>query len=342
MQQQNVQQTVHIKIQFRSEIRRFSLATPSFTLLESTVRDLFELSSEFKVRYLDDENDWVTISNNSELAYALELSNLLRLTITLKDEETTTVPLSESTQGTESPEHFGKCRRGRGRGGRGKAGKPWKANLSPEERLEKKTSRLTERIATLEEKMKDETIPKDRVRVLVWRLQNLKEKLDAVNADRSTLESTGSLPDHPHGHHGHHGRGRGCGGRGRGARGRGHCQKWKEEPQPGEPQPAMTEDSPTPCNDIFQCKTNLMAARKSGNKDEIEACRGALKLAKQERKNSMSPEKRELIKAKRAQVQQCRSDLANARNEGRKDDIPALFDALHEAKEAVRSAKFDF
>jgi len=334
--QSNVQQTtVHIKIQFRNEIRRFSLSTPSFALLESTVRDLFELSSEFKVRYLDDEEDWVTISNNSEFAYAVELSSLLRLSITLKEEETTPVSFE-----TSEPEQFGKCRRGRGRGGRGKAGKPWNANLSPQERLDKKTSRLTERIATLEEKMKDETIPKDRVRVLVWRLQNLKEKLESVNADRSTLESTGSLPDH-FGHRGPHGHGgRGCG-RGRGARGRGHCQKWKEEPQNGSDQ---IEDSPTPHNDspVFQCKTNLIAARKSGNKDEIETCRLALKLAKQERKNTMSPEKRELIKTKRAQVQQCKSDLITARKEGRKDDIPALFDALQEAKEAFRDAKFNF
>jgi len=202
--------------------------------------------------------------------------------------------------------------------------------------LKKKSSRLTQRINALEEKTKNESIPKDRIRVLLWRLQSLREKLDAVNAHKATLESTGSLPsDHfAHGYgHGH----------GRGGRGRG---RWYQEHQECDPEVKCEkpdEVTPTPCNNsVFECKTNLINARKSGNKDEVAACMKALKEAKQERKNSLSPERREALKAKRNEVHQCRSNLSLARQQGRKDDIPALTEALKEAKAALRATKFEF
>jgi len=206
--------------------------------------------------------------------------------------------------------------------------------------LKKKSSRLTERINSLEEKTKDESIPKDRIRVLLWRLQSLREKLDAVNAHKATLESTGSLPSDNFCGYGHgHGHGRGRGGRGRG--------RWHQEHQECDPEvkcekPDEVTPTPTPCNSVFECKTNLINARKSGNKDEIAACMKALKEAKQERKNSLSPERREALKAKRSEVHQCRSDLSLARQQGRKDDIPALSEALKEAKAALRATKFEF
>jgi len=58
-----------IKVFFHDEIRRFSTTETSFYQLCAQIQALLGVT-EFTIRYLDDESDWVTIKSDAELAYA--------------------------------------------------------------------------------------------------------------------------------------------------------------------------------------------------------------------------------------------------------------------------------
>jgi len=59
-----------LKICFQDDIRRFSTYETSFHQLCVQIQSLLGIASEFTVRYLDDEGDWVTIKSDVELAFA--------------------------------------------------------------------------------------------------------------------------------------------------------------------------------------------------------------------------------------------------------------------------------
>jgi hypothetical protein len=108
-----------VKFTFKEEIRRFNLTPDNQNLqyLVQTIKDLTHLSdTPFVIKYLDDENEWITIDRDIEFETALLLSEgLLRLHVSLQEED--------KPQGDHSPRwrgRMGACRgRFRGRGRRG-------------------------------------------------------------------------------------------------------------------------------------------------------------------------------------------------------------------------------
>jgi len=277
MQQQtittNVRSPVHIKVAYENEFRRFLLAPVSFTQLESTLKALFNLTSEIRIKFQDDENDWVLLTTDQELIYATELSGSpLRLQIKLLECNTVVKPACE----------------GKGRGGRGNRGRGLGRGgcKSPEERLTRKSSRLAERINQLETKLNSEKLPSERERVIRWRLTKLQEKAAMIQAIKESLpanveqprveEETAATPEQPKDDLPSP-----CGPRGRGRRG--GCGGWRRAMGEGEERPkrgCKPRVDPELVAKFRQCKADLQAARESGDAEKINSCLEALKAAK--------------------------------------------------------------
>jgi len=275
---------VHIKVAYDNEFRRFLLSPISYEHLYGKLKTLFNLQSDFSIKFQDDENDWVLILTDQELTYATELSrNPLRLQIKLVN----SAPLAPPTETVERPWRGRGCGRGRGWAGRGGV------KFSPEERLAKKSSRLAERIDWLETKLKSEGLSSERERVLRWKLAKLQEKLAAVKTFQANVQPTEAKTEVPvtetpvtandevkqenqepswRGCR----RGRGCGRGGMrrammegGAFGEHPCRKGRK-----------ARIDPELIAKFRQCKANLHAARESGNAEEIQSCLEAFKAAK--------------------------------------------------------------
>jgi hypothetical protein len=266
--------SVHIKAAYDNEFRRFLLTPVTFQQLESTLKTLFNLNVDVRVKFQDDENDWVLLTTDQELSYATELSGSpLRLQVSLLPESTT----AENNAGKRG----GKGCRGRGLGRGG--------CKSPEERLTAKSSRLATRITQLEEKLNSEQLTADRERVIRWRLLMLQDKLAAVKnrkesfANPETPTETVAVPEpvstenemeeeKPSFRGGR--RGRGCG--------RGGWRKARMDGD-GTDRPVRFRKHPIApeiIEHLRQCKTNLRAARASGDVEKIQACQEALRSAK--------------------------------------------------------------
>jgi len=86
-----------MKCDFNGDLRRVSLTETSFIELKRVLAQLYDLTSDFTVKYVDDENDLITMTSDSELVEALNLSKAteqpLRLTIVAK---TTATPSADS------------------------------------------------------------------------------------------------------------------------------------------------------------------------------------------------------------------------------------------------------
>lgn len=68
-----------IKIKTKDEIRRISLEQPpKFAELIKILHQMFSGSSCFTIKYLDDENDLVTVTNDRELEEAIHCVAMLR------------------------------------------------------------------------------------------------------------------------------------------------------------------------------------------------------------------------------------------------------------------------
>jgi len=270
----NIRSPVHIKVAHENEFRRFLLNPVSFDQLETTLKALFNLNTEFSIKFQDDENDWVLLTTDQELIYATELTGSpLRLQLKLVETNT-----------TEKPH----CENGRGRGGRGcRGGKGLGRGgcKSREERLTMKSSRLADRINQLETKLSSEQLPAERERVLRWRLAKLQEKLqeklaietivasqpDAEKPSEEAVVSEGEeKPSCMRG----------------GRRGRGGCHGgWRRAMDcGGENHPEHKWRKPRVAPEIVakfrQCKADLFVARESGDAEKIESCLEAFKTAK--------------------------------------------------------------
>jgi len=271
----NIRSPVHIKVAYENEFRRFLLTPVSFTQLETTLKALFNLNTEFRIKFQDDENDWVLLSTDQELVYATELSGSpLRLQVKLL--ETTEKPAFE-------PE------KGRGRGGRGCRGGRGLGRggcKSHEERLTLKSSRLTERINQLESKLNSEQLPTERERVIRWRLSKLQEKLammktfqESLATSQPNVEQQATVEETPVSE----GEEKpSCGMRG-GRRGRGCHGGWRRAMDGGENQEHKWRKprvDPEIVAKFRQCKADLHAARESGDAEKIESCLVAFKTAK--------------------------------------------------------------
>jgi len=148
---------VHVKVALDNEFRRFLLSPTTFDNLYTKLKTLFNLQTDFRIKFQDDENDWVLIMTDQELVYATELSGSpLRLQVQTVDAEPNPLPTTQCGRGK-----FGRgCRGGRG----GKGGK------AREERLLQKSSRLTERIGQLEAKLQSNNkLTSERERILRWK-----------------------------------------------------------------------------------------------------------------------------------------------------------------------------
>lgn len=344
-QQVNNKNETHTKVQFGSEIRRFVLTSTNYEDLTSILRTLFGTNSAFKICFLDEEEDWITISTDYELAYAVEISTSpLRLRVELSEESSTVESGTCTPSPVEETDEFpvwkgGKgrrgqgCGRGRGQGCRRGQGQGRCQNLSYEDRLNLKSERLSQRIENLKNQTEGD-VSSDRNRVLLWRLQKLQDKLEMVEATKQNPADCQFAshphphpPCHPHPHHHDHPHPHGCRGRGgRGRGGRGKCQNASD---------AVTG------SEVWQCKQNLITARKSGDKQEIALALSALKKAKQDSKGQRSPEKSLLLTTKKEAVIGARKALVAARENGDKADIKACQQVLQQAKLEFKQAKWD-
>jgi hypothetical protein len=282
-QQTIINTPVHVKVAYDNEFRRFLLSETTFGHLQSTLKTLFSLETEFRIKFQDDENDWVLLTTDQELVYATELSGSpLRLQVKLISSD---LPKAEAVSFTAA-ERRGRGGRGRGRGaGRG-------GFKSPQERLSHKSSRLSERISVMETKLSSNKLTSERERVLRWKIAKLQEKLAFVTAMKDSLpqsnenlqpqetavisEPVSSTDDIPRDEDEEKPSCRG------GRRGRGGCRRAMMED--GSDQPVRkgrkARVAPEIIANFRQCKANLRAARESGNAEEVQACLEAFHAAK--------------------------------------------------------------
>jgi hypothetical protein len=265
---------VHIKAALNGEFRRFLLNPPTFAKLEASVIALFGLSNSVTLKFQDDEKDWVLLTNDTELLYAIDLAGSpLRIDVTVRDSVLPVEPANEPE--TPQPSDIGAgCWKSR----RGKGGCEWKAKCN--ERLEAKEVRIAGKIADLEEKLKSGALTSERERTVRWRHARLQEKLAFITAKRQGLaeaksqkpaeETTEEKEEIPQVKCG-----RGRGGRGRGCRGPRNCE--------GRVPPCQLRKMLPPelMENFHQTKAAFMSAKEGGDKEEIEACKEAFLKAKQ-------------------------------------------------------------
>jgi len=192
---------VHVKVEFQNEIRRFPLNTPSFTYLLNLSRTLYGVGENviLTAKWLDDEGDWVTITTDEELDYAISVQSQTK---------TFKIKLS-STQSENNPvsadAHVN--------------WKDWR-----KQKKAKKQELLEQRLELVRTKIAGEVNESEK-RALLWRESKIEEKLERVKQFSSSDDSDDGC------HKWQRGRGRGrfggCGG-GRG-RGRFGCNKQSSE-----------------------------------------------------------------------------------------------------------------
>jgi hypothetical protein len=278
--QQITTNPVHIKVAYENEFRRFLLTPVSFEQLETTLKNLFSLNAEFRIKFKDDEDDWVLLTSDQELIYATELSGSpLRLQVSI----------NPSAQPAENA---------RGRGGKGCRGRGLGRGglISPEERLTAKSSRLADRIAELEEKINSGKLTADRERVIRWRLLKLQDKLAVVKSKKESFANAPSqsteavaasepvsaenvkVEEKPSCGGGRRGRGCGRGGWRRAMMNDGTDHPVRECPvRERKPRVAIP---PEIIENFRQCKSDLRAARESGDAEKIQSCMEAFKTAR--------------------------------------------------------------
>jgi len=75
--------SLHCKVSFRNELRRFPMNGVGFTELQKIIQTLFAIEKEFSLQYRDNENDLVILSSNEELACAISCisGNILQIMV---------------------------------------------------------------------------------------------------------------------------------------------------------------------------------------------------------------------------------------------------------------------
>jgi len=82
MASQMMNETIHCKVSFNGQIRRFALQrNTEFISLKETIHRLLSVNDEFVLKYRDDESDYVLLESQDEFKTALSLSSLLRLVV---------------------------------------------------------------------------------------------------------------------------------------------------------------------------------------------------------------------------------------------------------------------
>jgi len=184
MQQQILNNNVHIKVQCENEFRRFVLPEVTYSSLAGIIQGLLGFPSDavFKLSYLDDESDWVLFATDSELQYAVTLSKSpLKILVKLCSAAPATPAFVPTREGCLREDKPWKGRGGR-RGGRGGCQRgEWN------ERIDAKIARLTERHAFLTAKMIESDLPEEKARGLEWRISHLQNKIDSLKMKKQQL-----------------------------------------------------------------------------------------------------------------------------------------------------------
>jgi len=264
---------VHVKVALNGEFRRFLLNPLTYANLETTVKNLFSINSPVSLKFQDDEKDWVHLTTDSELLYAIELAGSpLRVDVKILAEVPLLTPKTEEAEGCETQEG---CWRGRGgRRGRGCG----RGGVNKLERMTMMEARVNTRIAELKEKLDSGKLTNERERAIRWKLTRLQEKLEFIAAKKAffekattenpTKESCNETPEECHQEGKWGKRGRGC----RGGRGGGVAKRL----------PAEIKEN------FNQCKAAWKAAKESGDAEQIAACKEAFWAAKEAKWNAIA------------------------------------------------------
>jgi len=346
----NETKTIHIKVVINNEFRRFCLDSANFGLLEKTIRTVYSLPEDEKLKicFVDDENDLVALSSDEEFLYATDLVRPLRLVVTLGScapqaavsyqpplqihcETPTPTPGSGEVGQPSWP------RRGRGRGqfrgdkqGWNEEKRKWREEnpFTKEQRTQHRVMIISDRIQQIETLLLTD-LPAHRERTLSWKLEKLQSKLENLRLTPNV--ETPVDASHPVPMRG----GRG----GRGGRGCGRGRKAWHVTEGGEP---------SEFDQIFEtirnCRKSLRAARESGDADEIERCDKALEEAKVQkweakRRARGEEEKKKPFSEEKARKRECMKNLREARTSGDKVKIEECQKAFLEAKEALQKVK---
>jgi len=90
MQSNQQKQSIHCKVTYYNDIRRFIFAGQDYKTLKETISNLFSLKNEFILKYLDDEAEYVNLDSQNDLMTALDITpDLLRLKIGTSDSPST-------------------------------------------------------------------------------------------------------------------------------------------------------------------------------------------------------------------------------------------------------------
>jgi hypothetical protein len=138
MQTQLNTNTIHCKVNFNDQIRRFEFKGTEFTLLKNHVSSLIGLPMDgFVLQYVDDESDLINLSSNEDFAIAVDVSGgLVRLIAT----PGSTPALADHTTGKRR-QYCRKQYQGYGKGG--------KERISREEKYQQKLEHLKKFLAEM-------------------------------------------------------------------------------------------------------------------------------------------------------------------------------------------------
>jgi hypothetical protein len=266
------------------------LSPTTFENLKNTLTISFSLEAEFTISFKDDENDWVLLTTEEELDYAIELSSSpLRLQIRLNSSEPARA--APTTENRFTARGRGRGCRGQGFRGRDKAvaGK----GLKRKEKVSQKASRLSERIDMLETKLNSKKFTSERETVIRRKLAQLQANLAIVKATGDSLpnsdtpqepvasalsepvptDETPVEPETPQRRGGPRMRGRGCGRMGGSDR--------PKRPYKGQVAPEIIEN-------FRQCRARLQEARASGNAEELEASLAAFQVSRSAKREALT------------------------------------------------------
>eukprot|EP01123_Difflugia_compressa_P001175 TRINITY_DN1134_c0_g1_i2.p1 TRINITY_DN1134_c0_g1~~TRINITY_DN1134_c0_g1_i2.p1 ORF type:complete len:332 (+),score=67.51 TRINITY_DN1134_c0_g1_i2:99-1094(+) len=191
-------QSLHCKVSFDDQIRRFQFNSPSggvesnFSILQTRIRTLFGIVGEFTLRFKDNEGDLVLVESDDELKYAFaESAGLLRIFVELKNQPsnvstTSTIDRSSLDDPSSTSLNHDKCGhgkhgrgRGGGRGGRGRCGK------TKIERLTFKREYILSLLATPEV-----TADERKRQRLQRKLESIETRLAILNSKTTSTDTT--------------------------------------------------------------------------------------------------------------------------------------------------------
>jgi len=234
---QSTTNAIHVKAQYNEEFRRFSITQISVKEIETTLRELFNLSTNFSVvmKFQDDEKDWVTFSTDEELVYAhqLDLTNPLRVMISIDPNV------------VKQQHKVGKCNWSKKEGnGRADNSTDW-----VKDKQAQKLIRITNRIQNVQLRLQAASTNSNQSRILQWRLEKLEGKKDLLENKLSNNQA--EKPQIKEGEE----------------------NIIAEQQQQNEAKDILKNQNEEA---IFQLRQNLKAAKLSGDSEKVKECRQAL------------------------------------------------------------------